>query len=148
MPNGVKPGERRGGRKRGTPNKATRERALLAEQIVTEARKRGQKLAREVLDDLMHTFLGMAAKHQPVAFGAPLQTGQEPNEDKFVKYAVLARDTAKELAPFQSPKFKSIELYEAPTAPIAQAAAGAQASKLTPQQAYRLLRDSDIIDVP
>jgi hypothetical protein len=119
---------------------------LLAEQITTEARKRGQKLAREVLDDLMHTFLGMAAKHQPQATGMPLQPGQEPNETKFVQYAVLARDTAKELAPFQSPKFKSIEVYQAPMAPIEQPGAAATSSKLTPQQAYRLLRDSDIID--
>jgi hypothetical protein len=121
---------------------------LLSEQIVTESRKRGQKLAREVLDDLMHIFLGMAARHQPVSAGMQLQPGQEPNEGKFVQYAVLARDTAKELAPFQSPKFKSIEVYQAPTAPIEQPRAAATSSKLTPQQAYRLLRDSDIIDVP
>jgi hypothetical protein len=121
---------------------------LLAEQIVTEARKRGQKLAREVLDDLMHTFLGMAAKHQPVPSGAALSPGQEPNEAKFKEYALMARDTAKELAPFQSPKYRSIEVYQAPRAPIEQPAASAQPSKLTPQQAYRLLRDSDIIDIP
>ena len=120
---------------------------MLAEQITTEARKRGQKLAREVLDDLMHTFLGMAAKHQPVSPGMPLQPGQEPNETKFVQYAVLARDTAKELAPFQSPKFKSIEVYQAPTAPIEQPSSNRAPSTLTPQQAYRLLRDSDVIDL-
>ena len=95
----------------------------------------------------MHTFLGLAAKYQPLAPGVPLQAGQEPNMERFVQFAVLARDTAKELAPFQSPKFKSIEVYQAPAVPINQPGAVAHSSKLTPQQAYRLFRDSDIIDV-
>ncbi len=149
MPNGVKPGERRGGRKKGTPNKATRERALLAKRILEEqAGKPGRKLAREVLDDLMHTFLGMAAQHQPLPAGAVPMSGQKPDEAKFVEYATLAGAMAQQLAPYQSPKFKAtIQLNEAPPGDNFAGSQGDQAvARMTPQQAYRMLRDNDIID--
>ena len=73
MLNGARPGERRGGRKKGTPYKATRERALLGQRILEEQQGRpGRKLAREVLDEFMHLFMGMAA-----AVAAPREGGLE-----------------------------------------------------------------------
>jgi hypothetical protein len=81
MPRGARPGERRGGRKRETPNKATCERVLLAKRVLEEQQgKPGRKRAREVLDDLMHICVGMAAKYQPLAYGAVPMSGQVPDE--------------------------------------------------------------------
>lgn len=145
-------GVRQGGRQKGTPNKASVERALVAARIAQEqAGKPGRKLAREVLDDLMHTFLGMAAQHQPLPEGVVPMNGQKPDEAKFVEYATLAGSFAKDLAPFQSPKFKAtIQLPELPPGDNFAGTLGDQAgsmSRMTPQQAYRLLRDSDVIDV-
>ncbi len=69
---------------------------------------------------------------------------------KFVEYAKLAGDFAAELAPFQSPKFKAtIQLPEFPPGDNFAGSLGDQAggNRLTPQEAYRLLRDADVIDV-
>lgn len=148
MSNGVKPGERRGGRQRGTPNKATRERAILAEQILTEQRKRGKKLAREVLSDFMELFAGMAAAYQPIAPGmenSPLPAGRRPDEERFLIYAKLAVDTAKELAAYESPKLKAVGISQTPLAPLERP--GQTETPLSPLQAYRLLRDADVIDL-
>jgi hypothetical protein len=88
---GSKPGERRGGRQRGTPNKTTMERLLRAERETAVAQAEGRKLAKEVLDDFMVLF-----------------AGSQPDEAKFEKYARLAIATAADLAPYQSPTFKAI----------------------------------------
>jgi len=153
MPNGVRPGERRGGRKKGTPNKATRERVLLAKRILEEQKGRpGRKLAREVLDDFMHLFLGMAAQHQPLPIGMAAGPGQQPNEPKFLEFAKLAIDTAAQLAPYQSPKLKAV-LVSRESQPDGHAVgpgSGHQHGAMVPmsaQEAYRRLRDSDIIDI-
>lgn len=142
------------GRKKGVPNKANVERALIAKRIMEQqAGKPGRKLAREILDEFMHLFAGVAAMHQPLPEGVVPMHGQRPDEKKFLEYAQLDVNTAAELAPYQSPKFKAIiQLPEA--APGADGSfegiVGDQAgsmSRMTPQQAYRLLRDSDVIDV-
>jgi hypothetical protein len=142
-------GRKTGGRARGTPNKATEERVLLAKRILEEqAGKPGQKLAREVLNDFMQLFTGMAAKHQPLPVGVVPMNGAVPDEKKFLEYAQLAVSTAAELAPYQSPKLKAVMVSQE-TLPGATlpAPADGQASTLTPQQAYRLLRDADVIDM-
>jgi hypothetical protein len=159
MPNGVKPGERRGGRRRGTPNKATRERAILAEQITSEQRKRGRKLAREVQQDFVEMFSGLAAAFQPaptvpgVALtAADMETwAKSYREPVFSKYATLAVDTASQLASYQTPKLKAVMIAQETPPGGAEAPPPAEtwtASTLSPQEAYRLLRDGDIIDVP
>lgn len=139
------------GRKPNVPNKATVERALIAARIAQEqAGKPGRKLAREVLDDFMALFTGMAAMHQPLPDGVVPMNGQKPDEAKFLLFAQLAVDTAAELAPYQSPKFKAtIQLPELPPGDNFAGAIGDQAGvhRMTPQQAYRMLRDADVIDV-
>jgi hypothetical protein len=105
---GSKPGERRGGRQRGTPNKTTMERLLRAERETAVAQAEGRKLAKEVLDDFMVLFAGMAAHHQPMPRGQAAPPGRQPDEAKFEKYARLAIATAADLAPYQSPTFKAI----------------------------------------
>lgn len=149
---GARPGA---GRKRGE-SKATIERRAIAERIIAEqaAGQRaqpGRKLAKEVLDDLMHLALQYAAVHQPLPPGMQATTGQDPDTEKFVMFANMAGDFAGRLAKFQSPTFKSIEVHADPSlvAPGMAAAVTADgATRLTPQQAYRLLRDADVIDMP
>jgi hypothetical protein len=57
---GARPGA---GRPRG-PSKATIEKALIAERTVSEAKTSGKKLAKEVLEDFMLLFTGMASDFQ------------------------------------------------------------------------------------
>ena len=88
-------GKKTGGRKRGTPNKATVERALLAERAAVEGKTAGQRLAKEVLEDFMRLFADMAAT-------------ADRNTEQFEKWARLAIETAKALAPFQSPRYSTV----------------------------------------
>lgn len=114
----------KGGRPRGALNLKTREtlerqrleeQAKKAERAAEIAARRHIKLAKDVLEDFMQLFAGMAAAHQPW----PEQQGHNPNENeaKFEKYARLAVDTASKLAPFQSPTFKAIAVAAASPTP-------------------------------
>jgi hypothetical protein len=108
----AKGGARRGaGRPRG-PSKATLEKALIAERTVSEAKAAGKKLAKEVLEDFMLLFAGMAADFQ---IGPP---GAAPNlradENKFWKFAEAAIDCAHKLAPYQSPTFRAVVVAPGP----------------------------------
>lgn len=145
-------GRRTGGRVKGTPNKATAEREALLARVAAEQNQRppGRKLAREVLDDLMHTFLGMAAQAQPLPEGVVPMPGQKPDPLKFVEYATLAGSFAKDLAAYQSPKFKAVvNLAETNPGgmPLTTSTVGPAIEQMSAQQAYRLLRDADVIDV-
>jgi hypothetical protein len=106
MPRGAKPGERRGGRLKGSKNKATIEREIIAEQTLARARMEGKKLGKEILEEFMIVFAGRAAHYQP----RPPELPPNPNADeaKFLAYARLATDCAKSLAPYQSPTFRAI----------------------------------------
>jgi hypothetical protein len=64
MPRGAKPGERRGGRAKGTVNRATAERALVAELIMNKASMAGRKLGKERLEEFMEMFGGLAGAFQ------------------------------------------------------------------------------------
>lgn len=119
----VKKGQRFGGRSKGTPNKRTTEmveRARIEAENAARGHARGRaeglkKLGKEVLEDFMHLFAGMAATYQPLPPGVVAASpGREPNEDKFLIYAKLTVDTARSVADFQSPKFKAIMVTAAP----------------------------------
>jgi hypothetical protein len=134
------------------PNKATIEREALAARILAEqAGKPGKKLGKEVLDDFMQLFTGLAAFYQPLPPGQLPGPNQSPDEAKFEKYARFAIDCAKELAGYQSPRLKAVLLSQetAPGGPAQQAGGMVMGSPsvLSPQQAYKLLRDNDTIDV-
>jgi hypothetical protein len=107
-------GRKTGGRHRGTPNKATIEKALIAARTVAGAKLAAKKLAKEVLEDFMLLFAGMAAHHQPTPPGHP----QNPHESKteFLRYAGMAIDCAHKLAPYQSPTFRAVMVAPAPDA--------------------------------
>lgn len=123
MPSGARPGERRGGRPKGGRNKSTierLERAALdargkeAEKAIIAGRATGTKLAKEVLEDFMHLFAGIAGTHQPYPPTQPQNVNYD--EDKFERYAKLTIDTARELAKYQSPQFRAIVVAPAPDA--------------------------------
>ena len=94
---GPKPGEpRRGGRKKGTPNKAT----FAREMTIRELRElQGSKLAKDVMAITMGHFLKLAEQYAPAS--------ASPDEGNFVKYLTLASGIAKDLAPYESPRMQS-----------------------------------------
>lgn len=107
-------GSKTGGRTAGTPNKATVERALVAQQQVAEAKAAGRKLGKEIVEDFAHVFASMAAFYQPQpgvrdAAGKMQMNGNpNANEGKFVEYAKMAVTAGAELANYQSPKLRAI----------------------------------------
>lgn len=105
---GARPGA---GAPRG-PRKTTIERALIAERDVLASKAAGKKLAKEVLEEFMLVFAGMAATYQPV------ETNPNKNPGEFVKYAELAIDCANKLAPYQSPTFRAIAVSAMPPIPV------------------------------
>lgn len=111
MPRAQK-GHRFGGRTKGIPNKATIEKAEKMRRDIVDARVSGRKLAKDTLDDLVMVFMEMADAYKP----AP--TGQDKlgaSEEKFEKWARLAMEAARALAPYQSPTFRAIVVAPAPT---------------------------------
>src|SRR5262249_54692354 len=105
MPRGSRPGERRGGRQKGTPNRRTVEACLLAERLETApagvAEGATAMLGKEVLAKYMIVFDQLAAKHadDPVLFQ---------------RYSAAAVECAKALAPYQSPTYRCIALPPPP----------------------------------
>jgi hypothetical protein len=121
MPRGAMPGERRGGRKKGKPNKATLERAALAERIIAEQQgKPGRKLGKELLEDFALMFGSLAASFQPIGTGANgvvtrddvRKWAASPDEPYFEKYAKLAAKCAGDFADFQSPRLGRVQVAE------------------------------------
>lgn len=117
---GVRPGQ---GRKPGSKNKKTIERekmeaekAAAALAAVDLKRHRGQRLAVEVLEDMMTLFYGLVARHQPW----PKEQGKNPHEDirLFKEYSKLATTTAAELAQYQQPKFRAVMVAMSPGMPM------------------------------
>jgi hypothetical protein len=105
------------GRKRGSKSQATIERALLAERIKAEAEMRGERLAKEVLNDLMKLFVALTEVCQPdlQAPGFDISTWIDSAEAvHFEKWALLARDTARDLAKYQSPTFRAVVIAPPP----------------------------------
>ena len=145
-----------GGKRKGQWDRATLEAELAAaqQQLVELSKKRqaGRKLAIEVLDDVMHLAMGLAAKHQPLNQGEVEIKGQrEPDDGKFVQYLELTIDTAGRLANFQSPKFKSTTIsIETRTGMPADGMTSmiAPARRVSAAEAYRQVRESsDLIEL-
>jgi hypothetical protein len=90
-------GRKTGGRRAGTPNKATVEKTLVAEQAAAEAKAAGKRLAKDVLEEFMHIFAETAARFR-----------RRGDWDKFERWALHAVATAKDLAPYQSPKLSAV----------------------------------------
>jgi hypothetical protein len=118
---GSKPGERRGGRRKGVPNKVT---LLRAAELEAKRQRTGNRPAIEVMSDAMNYFRGLAAQYQPVAARALAAMNDEerlrhtPDETLFVKYLKLAADIASDLANYETPKLASTTLRGDSDAPI------------------------------
>lgn len=111
-----------GGRRVGSgapkgPRKATLKRiedaATIAATEMAQAEVNGKKLAKDVLEDFMLLFAGMAAFYQPTAPNAP-QQNVNGSETKFLQYGELAITAAKALAPYQSPTFRAVAVSLTP----------------------------------
>lgn len=92
---GSKPGERRGGRQRGVPNRTTIERAAV---IAEDARQKAQKLGLDVAREAMNFLMGLAAKHQAT------------DEKLSAKYAEKGGNFGLRVAEFETPKLQSTTL--------------------------------------
>jgi hypothetical protein len=101
---GSKPGERRGGRQKGTPNKRTIEQRLFSEKRGVN----GRLLAKEVLEAGMLTYLELAARYLPP------ERGQWTKEHQrfFHLYRHKADERARWLAPYQSPQYRSLTVTQ------------------------------------
>lgn len=112
---GSKPGERRGGKQKGSKNKATIERELQAARALTEAvatgKLDGQELAKDVLGRFMRLSEGAAGEFMPTP-SAQLKQGkaENPNKDwdRFGEWVDRVIYCAKELAKYQSPALRAI----------------------------------------
>lgn len=136
------------GRKAGVKDRATIEAELAAaKQQLEQARQRdskGHKLAVEVLNDVMHVAYGMMAKHQPLAPNEVQVAGRDPNVGEFKEWLKITREAAGDLAPYQSSKFKSVTFHQ--EAPIGNTVPeNPTAERVSPAEAYRMLRDSSTL---
>lgn len=102
---GSKPGEHRGGRAKGTKNRATIERELAAAADLKRHRERGV-MPLDVLLDIMRYYRGKAAQVQP---GTP-----QHDENQFNEYMKLAGMFARDAAPYIHPRLSSVTLKEQP----------------------------------
>jgi hypothetical protein len=95
------------GRRRGSKGKATIEKATIAERVLAETKASGKKLAKEVIEDLMNTFVALADCYRPTMPGQP-ETNRHADKGEFEKHAIHAFEMAKALAPYQSPTFRAV----------------------------------------
>lgn len=131
---GSRPGERRGGRQKGTPNKRSLRLGLRAEAELTQARAAARAdgkellLAKDVLDNLMAVFLTIARRYAPQPGEAPPAPPEDRADEaavrrweeetrawerriaRFERWALHARETAAKLAPYQSATFRAIAI--------------------------------------
>lgn len=127
---GAAPGERRGGRHAGVPNKATTEAierehievqiaapatvetvATAQQQLLPpeEGGRGHQRLAKDRLAELLDIFLGAAAYYQPT-IDPTARANTNGNWDDFAKWSGMAMQCAGMLAKYQSPQFRAILL--------------------------------------
>jgi hypothetical protein len=102
MPRGAKPGERRGGRAKGTPNKITFMKTQMAMKAMAETDSAAQLKATEMLNRVMAESYAMAKEYGP----------QSPNyNDALYKdYLKLTVYTAGRLAPYQAPQLLAMRV--------------------------------------
>lgn len=105
---GASPGERRGGRKKGIPNRATIERELAARaeaaQIEEGNKRKGRPTAKEFLNEAWVIYRSRAVYYQPRS------DNPNSNEGKFMDYMKLAVDAASKVAPYLHPRLAQTTL--------------------------------------
>ena len=115
-------GKRTGAGRKVGPNKATIEKAIIAERVMNEAAMSGRKLGKEVIEEFMVMFGGLAGMFQPTSLKQVLGQPAPPltpedidawakshREPLFEKYSKLVLKAATELADFQSPRLAHVQ---------------------------------------
>lgn len=123
MPRGSAPGERRGGRVKGTKNRTTLERELIAAEVarrqMSRAREQDRELAVEVIEKFMGEFQRAATHFRPTT-SVEIAEGAKANQNgswtKYGEWAERVVACAKELAKYQSPQLRAIAIAPAPQA--------------------------------
>jgi hypothetical protein len=103
MASGSKPGERRGGRKKGTPNKMTFMKTQMAMKAMADTeRYQSQQKATAVLNQVMAKTYAMAMEYGP--------EGNNYNDDLYRNYLKLVVYAAGRLAPYQDPMLATVKV--------------------------------------
>ena len=113
---GSRPGEHRGGRQKGVPNKLTL--AMRGEQFITST-KANDPISVDILENLMRVFMAIAKKYAPEpSENPPVLDGKPESESAllawnmrlahFERWAIHARDTAARLAPYETPTLRAL----------------------------------------
>jgi hypothetical protein len=100
MPRGASPGERRGGRVAGVPNKFGAQRAAAVE-------REGKRLPPANLLIIAENSMAMAAKFQP---GKTDKPNPECNEERYAFWLNRAREALRDAAPYYAPKLHAIAM--------------------------------------
>jgi hypothetical protein len=117
MRRGAKPGERRGGRQKGAPNKrkVEREHRMLQAAVIDQGGTMPD-LAKDVIEQFMQIAVSYA-KHYALkerdldhTDAKAEQAKREWKQSKFQDWARLAVGWATDLAPYQSPTFRAISI--------------------------------------
>jgi hypothetical protein len=98
---GSKPGERRGGRKKGTPNRMTFTKAQMAMKAMSETNW-SQKKATLVLNSVMAEAYAMATEYGPGS--------DQYNEGLYLNFLRLTMAAASRLAPYQDPVLATVKV--------------------------------------
>ncbi len=120
---GARGGKRTGAGRKVGPNKATIEKAIIAERVMNEAAMSGRKLGKEVIEEFMIMFGGLAGMFQPRSLKEKKEDEPPPpltpadieawaksyKEPLFEKYSKLVLKAATELADFQSPRLAHVQ---------------------------------------
>ena len=127
---GAAPGERRGGRKKGTPNRKVNAIDFVAD-LHGLPRPTTHKLAKERLRELMEIFIGAAAHFQP-----SVRPGDAPKPhgdwNRFMEFGRLGMECAAKLAPYESPTFRAIMVTHGGSAADAPAPAKHPGAEVIP----------------
>ena len=101
MPRGAKPGERRGGRAKGTPNKMTFMKTQMAMKAMAETDS-SQLKATDMLNRVMAETYAMSREYGPQS--------KNYDDDLYAKYLQLTVITARALAPYQAPQLATVKV--------------------------------------
>lgn len=106
------------GRTKGSRNETTIQREerirldVAAVKAVSALSTMTHKPGKQVMQEFMTVFAGMAAAYQPAPPGQPKK--QHEDEAKFARYARLAIDCAMEVAQYEEPKLRAAFIQTPP----------------------------------
>ena len=105
MPSGASPGERRGGRVAGTPNKFHSERAA-------EVERSGKRLPPANLLIIAENSMAMAARFQP---GPRDNPNPDYDREQYAFWLDRSREALRDAAPYYSPKLHAVAVQTVPS---------------------------------